>query len=173
VIEYQVETLGLDRLLGGLAAAPEVLRLEELKAITQATFAVEAAAKNEAPVRTGRLRSSIHSDVHETATGAEGRVGTTVSYATTVELGTKSEYPITAHKTALMIPISSSAGVFGGGKLSGGARSGQQVAFFHRVKHPKTEGRFFMRHALEETRPLIQGIFTAAAQRVLATIKGI
>jgi HK97 gp10 family phage protein len=172
VIEYQVQILGLDGLLGGLTAAPEVLRLEELKATTQATFAVEAAAKNEAPVRTGRLRSSIHSDVRETASGAEGRIGTTVSYATTVELGSSAHDITPTRALALMIPMTSTGG-FGGGRLSGSPRSGQQVAFFARVRHPGTKATNFMRHALEGSRPVIQGLFSDAAERVLVTIKGV
>lgn len=57
------------------------------KDILRRTAKVEAAAKQNCPVDTGRLRSSIS---HELALdgGIVGRVGTNVFYAPFVELGT-------------------------------------------------------------------------------------
>ena len=50
----------------------------------KAVLVVERQAKEDCPVDTGRLRSSITSEV----SGDEGRVGTNVEYAADVEFGT-------------------------------------------------------------------------------------
>jgi HK97 gp10 family phage protein len=172
VINYEVDVTGVDRLILGLRAAPEVLRAEHLKATSLATLTVEAAAKNDAPVKTGRLRSSIHSDVRETATGTEGHVGTSVTYASVVEFGSAAHDITPVSSRALTVPLTSSGG-FGGGRLSGSPRSGQSVAFYARVHHPGTKGAYFMRRALEESKGAIQAIYMGALQRVALTIKGI
>ena len=49
---------------------------------------VETAAKNECPVRTGRLRSSINHRVEMTDRGMAAIIGTNVSYARYVHEGT-------------------------------------------------------------------------------------
>lgn len=137
-----------------------------------ATLAAEAEIKQVTPVKTGRLRSSIHSVVEETGEGAVGHISTAVNYAPAVELGAAAHDIAATRAMALMIPIASTGG-FGGGRLSGSPRSGQQVAFFRRVHHPGSKGRHFMRDGLESARPAIRSIFSAAAQRVLATVKGV
>lgn len=54
----------------------------------KAVALVEGAAKDLAPVDTGRLRSSIRGKVEERPEGVIGRVGTNVNYAPFVEYGT-------------------------------------------------------------------------------------
>ena len=54
--------------------------------LEQACLVVERAAKSEAPVRSGSLRSSISHKV--SAASLEGVVGSTIDYAPYVEIGT-------------------------------------------------------------------------------------
>ena len=54
------------------------------RGMQKAVLIVERQAKKDCPVDTGRLRSSITSEV----SGDEGKVGTNVEYAADVELGT-------------------------------------------------------------------------------------
>ena len=65
------------------------------QAMKEAVLIVEADAKRNAPVDTGRLRASITNEVRKIAGAVlEGRVGTNVDYARFVELGTsKEKYP--------------------------------------------------------------------------------
>ena len=55
----------------------------------QSAFTVEAKAKLKAPVDTGRLRSSIASQVNET----QAIIGSNVAYAPYVEFGTRPHWP--------------------------------------------------------------------------------
>ena len=57
---------------------------EIAKGLEKACLVVERSAKNEAPVRTGNLRSSITHKV----SGTEGTIGTSLDYAPYVEIGT-------------------------------------------------------------------------------------
>lgn len=54
------------------------------KGLEKACLVVERSAKDEAPVRTGNLRSSITHKV----SGTEGTIGTSLDYAPYVEIGT-------------------------------------------------------------------------------------
>lgn len=59
------------------------------RGITKCCLAVEATAKQNCPVDTGRLRGSITHDVNN----GEGKVGTNVEYANFVEFGTIKQRP--------------------------------------------------------------------------------
>ena len=62
------------------------------RATMQAVLMVEADSKKMAPVDTGRLRASITHEVREIAKGViQGRVGSNVSYASYVALGTSKQ----------------------------------------------------------------------------------
>ena len=64
------------------------------QAMKEAVLIVEADAKRNAPVDTGRLRASITNEVRKIAGAVlEGRVGTNVDYAKYVELGTSRQDP--------------------------------------------------------------------------------
>ena len=87
------EIRGLAELRAGFLAAPEALNHAEQLAITRSMFIVEAAAKDLAPVRTSRLRSSITPVFHG---GAKpyAVVGTNVVYARMIEYGAPAGFPI-------------------------------------------------------------------------------
>lgn len=72
----------------GLAALFESATGPVAKELTRRTVRVESGAKRLAPVDTGRLRSSISHEIGRDARGLVGTVGTDVTYAPYVELGT-------------------------------------------------------------------------------------
>ncbi len=76
-VEYHDEEL--NRKLRSYQDKLGVTRLSQI--ITRACLKIETEAKRGTPVDTSRLRSSITSLVTEQQDGAEGRVGTNVSYA--------------------------------------------------------------------------------------------
>lgn len=175
-LNAEVVIQGLDRLLAGLDALPAGLTEAQQKAMRTSTFLVESEAKARVHRRTGRLFSSISSEVTSEGDSLQGRVYTDVEYAPDVEHGTAA-HDIVAHGRALMLPIGPMAGsggsIFGGAKLSGSPRAGQQVAFFTRVHHPGTKAMPFMKPALEENVARIGDIFTVALTGALeAAAKG-
>ncbi len=164
--------LGLRRLVTGLGALPDALAAANLSAMKSATLYVEAEAKARVPRRTGRLQSSITSDVTEDATELVGSVSTDVDYAAAVESGSQPHEIAAINASALMVPVASIGG-FGGGRLSGAARAGQQVAFFRRVRHPGNRAEPFLGPALTDNTSTVQDFFTAAANKVLGLVKGV
>lgn len=139
------------------------------RAMSESALLAEAEIKALTKRRTGRLFSGWGERVTGTGFASVGVISNKVSYAEDVEEGT-GPHDIVAHGQALMIPVAKGGG-FGGGKLSGGARSGQQVAFFKRVRHPGSQGQHMAAQGLANARPGILRIFELAMQRVLAAIR--
>lgn len=59
-----------------------------LRVLNKSVLVIEARAKKHVPVLTGRLRSSITTEVKKRGQGYRGNVGTNVKYAPFVEFGT-------------------------------------------------------------------------------------
>lgn len=169
MVNVTLRVQGLNELVGGFGLLPEVMAAENQKAMVVATHIAEAEIKALTPRRTGRLQSAWTPDTTGVGFATIGIVGDPVGYAPFVEEDTEA-HDITAHGTALMIPVGSSG--FGGGTLSGRARSGQQVAFFKSVRHPGTKGKHMASRGLEAARPAIVATFSAAADRAIQVALG-
>jgi len=173
-LEYGL--VGFDQILAGLERAPALQAGAARAGLGESSLIVEAAAKARVPRRTGRLFSSIESEAAMTETEGIARVFTNVKYAAMVELGTRPHEIAAVNAKALMIPVLgarkavASGSPFGGARLSGAPRAGQQVAFFRRVHHPGTRGIHFMRDALAASIPAIEAAFRKAAEIALALI---
>lgn len=81
----------LNATLKGLAAKATGQNLAA--ALRAGGLVIETPAKAKAPVLTGNLRRSIHTEVDTGGAKAEARVGTNVEYATHVEFGTSKQSP--------------------------------------------------------------------------------
>jgi len=179
MITVTIETPGLAEFVARVQGLAPGLTEAHRKAMRDSTLLVEAEAKARVHRRTGRLFSSISSEVTGEGDDLTGRVYTDVQYASDLEHGTKA-HEIVAHGQALMLPISPMAGavgfsgsIFGGARLSGAPRAGQQVAFFKSVHHPGTKAYPFMKPALEENLSKVEGIFQVAETAALdAVAKG-
>lgn len=156
--------LGLNELTAGMTVMPELMAAENEKAMVTATHIAEAEIKARTPRKTGRLFSAWTPQTTGTGFTTVGVVGDAVSYAPYVEEDTQ-PHDITAHGKALMIPVGGAG--FGGGRLSGSARAGQQVAFFRTVRHPGTKGKHMAKEGLAAARPAIVEAFNLAAQRAV------
>lgn len=157
-----IRVQGLNELVAGFQIMPEVMAAENEKAMVIAEHIAEAEIKSLTPRRTGRLFSAWQTATRGAGFTAVGIVADSVSYAPYVEAGV-GPHDIVARGNALMIPVGESG--FGGGTLSGGARSGQQVAFYKKVRHPGFAGRHMAAKGLEIARPAIVAEFKAAAER--------
>ncbi len=78
----------LESLINRLGASKALARAAVFNGVRKAGLLVERDAKLLCPVDTGNLRGSIHTDVENTAQGAEAIVYTNVDYAPYVEYGT-------------------------------------------------------------------------------------
>lgn len=133
-------------------------KLEELEsvmeekivdAMEEAVLLVEASAKENAPVDSGRLRSRIASEVVRIGSDTvKGLIGTDVEYAPFVEFGTAS-HTITADSGYLHFTV-----------------DGEEV-FAKSVQHPGTEPQPFLRPAIEQHRADIRQIFADAVEEAI------
>jgi HK97 gp10 family phage protein len=88
-LTVKFNTTELDILVSDLATAPLRAQVECALAVRKAARTIEREAKALAPVRTGHLKNSIHSQVR----GLAGFVRASTSYANYVEYGTSEMAP--------------------------------------------------------------------------------
>jgi len=84
--DISVQIIGLDRVMQ--KASPALLAKPMRQFFDRATIAVQNRARQNAPVDTGRLRSSITTRVDPSEVPQWGEVGTNVFYAPYMEYGT-------------------------------------------------------------------------------------
>jgi hypothetical protein len=161
----RVYVQGLNELTSGFMVLPATMALENEKAMVVSTHLAEAEIKALTPRKTGRLFAAWVPDTIGSGLSVVGVVGDQVDYAPYVEEDTQ-PHDIYAHGGALMVPVAGGGG-FGGGRLSGSARAGQQVAFFGRVHHPGTKGKHMAKRGLEAAKPAIVATFLAATDRAI------
>lgn len=95
MIGSNVQVYGLDETLKNIASVNSALSGDQLMGgMRDATLLVSGSAKENAPVDTGRYRSSITPDVRvDQENVIQGVVGTPVFYAPFIELGTRAHWP--------------------------------------------------------------------------------
>lgn len=153
---YTVTIPQLEQLKQAFTQAPAIVRGQINYAINQSLVALQADAKQNAPVQTGHLRSSIQIIAPEpTSDLMSGKVYTDIGYALWVEQGTGLYGPYASP----IVPTTKKALAFTIGGQSFVRRS---------VKGMK--GRFYMKSALESNNLVIQNYFQAALDLALKLI---
>jgi HK97 gp10 family phage protein len=114
-----------------------------------ATLMIHRSAKINAPVDTGRLRASITPSVTASADMIQGVVGSNVTYAPYVELGTRPHWP----------PVSA---------LETWARSHGTSAFLvaRAIARRGTKARKFLQRAFEENQARIIAMIDRAVKKI-------
>ena len=144
--KFTVKINGLKELRRAFQKAPSITKDQIQKAISLSVALVNRNTKMEAPVKTGRLRSSIRSRINP----FHGIVEPTVDYAIYVHEGTKAHTIKPVRKQALYWkgadhPVKS-------------------------VRHPGTKANPFMERGAEKSEPQIQDIFQRAINNSLRQI---
>lgn len=137
------------------------------RALLDTGHEVQADAKRNCPVDTGRLRSSI--TTKQTALN-EVLVGTNVEYAPDVEFGTKPHIITPKTKKVLRFEIITERKTSKSGRPLKRPRKEKKVVFTRRVKHPGTKPHPYLRPALDKHVPRTLGIRLRA--RVFKAIGG-
>jgi hypothetical protein len=124
------------------------------KVLFKSIHKMEEIAKSYVAVDTGRLKNSIH-----VIPRAEGRRTYTlkdgVAYGVDVEYGTSPHIITPKNKKALRFEWTNVGGRMAGksGRRSAGSKkSGANIVFFKRVKHPGTKPQPFMRPAFDQVK---------------------
>jgi hypothetical protein len=152
------------------ARAPEICQEEWLAAITTADLLLAREIQERLGqggqrrgLNTGTLRGSITSFEQALPGNVIGVVGTPLSYAIPVELGTQPHFPPIAAildwvRTKLGVPEAEAEGV------------AYRVA--RKIQHHGTEGVHMFRDGFAATRPQIQALLSRATERVVARLGG-
>ena len=89
----QMDIQGAAEIAALWAQAPEICREELLRAVTEADLLLEREIKERTPTTFGVLRASVFGEEQVLADSVIGVVGTAMSYAVPVELGTQPHFP--------------------------------------------------------------------------------
>ena len=89
--EIRIE--GLDDLRAAIGKMPEAAKRGAVRGVTRAAIRWQGAARENAPVDTGRLRASIAYAVEVVGAPVRAVVGSKVEYAPYMEFGTRPHFP--------------------------------------------------------------------------------
>ena len=117
-----IKVQGLDEAIRSLSKYSKEVQIDTAKAMNTSMLAVESEAKRNAPVDTGRLRSSIVT-TKATQSDLVARTEVGVNYAPYIEFGTRSKVDVPAGLESYALQFKGS----GGG--SGGAMRAQPFLF--------------------------------------------
>ena len=151
-----------DATFASLAArAPEIWRGELVPAVTQASMFAEREVKDRAPTSgAGTLRDSIGAlPVEIGGTAITGGVGTSLSYAAAVELGSK---PHWAPIAPLQEWVQRKLG------LSGEEAETAALAIQRKIGHHGTKGHFMFRDGFAAVDAFVRGLLADAVARATA-----
>lgn len=157
------EMTGWDELQAAFRRAPQLLREELGRAMTEADQLLEREVKDLTPTASGLTRNSIFSHEQALESGALGVVGTAQPHAVYVELGTKPHFPPLEPlqdwvRTKLGLPEKEARGVAYLIARAIAARGTLGVGMFHR--------------AFARNRSQVEAIFERARDRIAARLAG-
>jgi len=149
-VEFYLKIEGLEELQARLRTASAQVHGELVGAMWRSVFTVERNVKMRTPVDTGRLRSSIGSNVEALGGAVTGYIGTNVEYAPHVEFGT-GPHVIVPRRARCLHWVS---------------KAGEHV-FAMRVQHPGTKARRMFQEGLEASEDEVVRHFEGAAERIV------
>lgn len=152
-----VEVIGDAALVARLDAMPGRVHDGLAPAVTRLGFELQRKVQSEKltgqvlKVRTGRLRSSINTEIEDSGSEVAASVGTNVSYGKIHEYGVGRSWLVEARNAkALRFTV------------------GGRTVFARRVVHPPLPERSFLRSALAEMAPAIEEGLREAVARAIA-----
>jgi hypothetical protein len=148
---YQIKIENLDKMNKGFLRGAKQTRNILKRAMQKSLVATTNISKASAPVKTGRLRRSIHNVMKNIM---HGEVSTATEYAKFVELGTRA-HAITPKKAKVL--------AF---KVDG------RMVFAKRVWHPGTKGQFYMKHSTQKASVFVRNFYEQAAQEIKQMVTG-
>ena len=146
---------------------PYIVREEMGKAVTELVLKIEAKAKELCPVKTGKLRASIHTVVVD---WANKFVATNTSYAADVEFGTKAHdiEPRTDQALVFPVKIGTKFAPKGRGKNFRVEVTPVKADIYRKkVHHPGTAPQPYLEPAFLYGRQIAPKVFEEAMERAL------
>ena len=156
---FDLDASEIDALRRGWERAPEIVAEAFEPAVRQATLLAEREIRERTPTAAGTLAASIAAgSPRRTASGIEGTVSTSLSYAIPVELGTKPHWPPVR-------PLQDWVELKLG--LRGEEAEEAARAIQRKIGHRGTEGAHMFREGLRAVRGQVERMFSEAARQAL------
>jgi len=150
-----IELKGFQELKAAWAQAPEIVREELLRSMTEADMLLLRVLADEyTPKRTGHLRASIGATEQVGDHDVIGMVSTSVDYAIPVELGTRPHDIVAKPGSALHFVV-----------------GGHEVTV-KRVHHPGTQGVHMFSRAFADKRQEVINEFSEGTDRIIVRLAG-
>ena len=146
------------------ARAPAICREELLGAITEMDLLLQREVQEATPTAQGTLRAGMHSEESVSEFGVTGLVGSSLSYAEPVELGTKPHFPpVEALTDWVRVKLGISE-----------EREIRSVAFLiaRKISRVGTKGAFMFRDTLKRLEPVLDERFGKARDRIVTRLAG-
>ena len=162
MIGYEVEIVGLQEQIALLKAYDEIAEAELIKAMREATYAIEFAVKSFTPVDTGLLHSKIGSEVINLGTlSIVGRVGPSLKdeiYPQVMEFGLP---PGTFPPPEALVPWVHRV-------IRPEPWKEYSVAFnvARKIYHRGIKPRHYLKKGFEAARATVERVFAAAMERI-------
>lgn len=166
LIHLEVDLRKLDRLARGFKDYRRALASELKAALVDTLTDIERVAKEKCPVKTGRLRASITTEVR---TVTEGYVGTNVEYAADVEYGTHPHTITAKNAKTLRFERGGTPARYvrtRSGKFRRKAGTPGKAVFAKSVQHPGTPAQPYLEPAYRQGEKMAKQRYEEAFQRL-------
>lgn len=152
---------GGDELLAAWERAPQIAQAEMERFMHAATQFLEGEVKERTPGAHGTLKQSIGSEVRSLADAVIGVVGTPLSYALPVEIGTRPHFPpVAAIQDWVRVKLG----------LDGPEGRSAAFAIARKIAKRGTKGAFMFRDALEASRAELERQLQLAVEAIKAQL---
>jgi hypothetical protein len=162
-MEISIDIEGLEELQGAWEQAPQICREELEAAMYEADTLVEREVSEQTPRAHGLLAGSLTSEVQVGEDNVIGMVGTSMSYAAPVEIGTRPHFPP-------IEPLIDWVRV----KLGVSEKEARGVAFLvaRKISRVGTQGAHMFERGFAAVEAGIEEIFQRALGRIVARLAG-
>lgn len=141
------ELTGVDELARAWANAPQIAQAQLEQFMEGATLHVQGEVQERTPAAHGTLKQSITSEVEVLADSVIGVVGTPLSYAIPVELGTRPHFPpVDAIEDWVRVKLG----------ITGPEARGVAFAIARKIAARGTQGAFMFQNAMAAAEPELE-----------------
>lgn len=163
-MEIRIDFDEIKQLEANYERAPEIVREELLRAVTEADLLLNREVVERTPGASGLLRHSITHEERIVGLGVEGFVGSPLNYVQPVDLGTRPHFPPIEPLmdwVRMRFPVHSEVEARG-------------IAFLvaRKISRVGTKGAEMFDKALAAVGPQLEAIFAAAQERIAARLTG-
>ena len=164
-MEIRIDFDEIRQLEASYERAPEIVREELLRAVTEADLLINREVVDRMPSASGLMRQSVTHEERVEGLAVEGFVGSALNYVQPVELGTRQHFPPIEPLidwVRLRFPVRSDM-------------EARSIAFLvaRKISRVGTKGAEMFGKTLAAVEPQLEAIFGAARERIASRVTGV